>query len=175
MICEKYFAEVADAVHRSAPGKLYLGCRFAWTNDLARAAAQKYCDVVSYNFYKREIGGFKPVEGEDKPVIIGEFHFGALDRGMFHTGLVSCNDQNGRANAYKEYVQSALRNPWIVGTHWFQYGDQPTTGRFDGENYQIGLVDVCDVPYYETINAIREVGYSMYETREAAAKAGAEK
>ena len=175
VICEKYFAEVADAVHRSAPGKLYLGCRFAWTNDLARAAAQKYCDVVSYNFYKREIGGFKPVEGEDKPVIIGEFHFGALDRGMFHTGLVSCNDQNGRANAYKEYVQSALRNPWIVGTHWFQYGDQPTTGRFDGENYQIGLVDVCDVPYYETINAIREVGYSMYETREAAAKAGAEK
>ncbi len=100
VICEKYFAEVADAVHRSAPGKLYLGCRFAWTNDLARAAAQKYCDVVSYNFYKREIGDFKPVEGEDKPVIIGEFHFGALDRGMFHTGLVPCDDQNGRANAY---------------------------------------------------------------------------
>ena len=28
---------------------------------------------------------------------------------------------------------------------------------------------------YELINALREVGYSMYETREAAAKAGAEK
>ena len=44
-----------------------------------------------------------------------------------------------------------LGNPLIVGTHWFQYGDQATTGRGDGENYQIGFVDVCDTPYAETI------------------------
>ncbi len=165
VICERYFAEIAQAVRECAPKRLYLGCRFAWTNDLARAAAQKYCDVVSYNFYKREIGDFKPVEGEDKPVIIGEFHFGALDRGLFHTGLVPCEDQNARAEAYRRYVESALGNPWIVGTHWFQYADEATTGRFDGENYQIGLVDVCDRPYPETIAAVRDVGYKMYETR----------
>jgi len=171
VICEKYFAEISAAIRETAPQKLYLGCRFAWTNDLARAAAQKYCDVVSYNFYQKEVGNFRPVEGIDKPVIIGEFHFGALDRGMFHTGLVPCPDQAGRAQAYENYVKSALRNPWIVGAHWFQYGDEPTTGRFDGENYQIGLVDVCDVPYPETIDAVRRVGYSMYETRKQARRA----
>lgn len=170
VICEKYFAEIVAAIREVAPKKLYLGCRFAWTNDLARAAAQKYCDVVSYNFYQREVGSFKPVEGEDKPVMIGEFHFGALDRGLFHTGLVPCKDQNDRAKAYEKYVTSALSNPWIVGAHWFQYGDQATTGRFDGENYQIGFVDICDRPYAETIEASRRVGYNMYETRQKEAK-----
>ena len=170
VLCEKYFAEILAAIREVAPQKLYLGCRFAWTNDLARAAAQKYCDVVSYNFYQSEVGSFHPVEGVDKPVIIGEFHFGALDRGLFHTGLGPCADQEARAKAYENYVTSALLNPWIVGAHWFQYGDQATTGRFDGENYQIGLVDVCDVPYSETIDAVRRTGYSMYETRTKARK-----
>ena len=98
-------------------------------------------------------------------MIVGEFHFGALDRGMFHTGLVPTENQEERAKAYKNYVNGGLRNPQIVGTHWFQYGDQATTGRGDGENYQIGFLDIADTPYPETIQACREVGYSMYEYR----------
>jgi hypothetical protein len=66
-------------------------------------------------------------------VIIGEFHFGALDRGMFHPGLKQERDQPHRAELYRSYVQSALAHPLIIGTHWFQYGDQSTTGRGDGE------------------------------------------
>ncbi len=171
VLCEKYFSEILSILRELAPNKLYLGCRFAWTNKLARAASQKYCDVVSYNFYKRSVDDFRPVEGVDKPVIIGEFHFGALDRGLFHTGLVPCKDQASRAAAYEEYVKSALGNPWIVGAHWFEYGDEATTGRFDGENYQIGFVDVCDTPYPETISASRRVGYKIYEIRQNTAKA----
>ncbi|MGI6402551.1 MAG: beta-galactosidase [Thermoguttaceae bacterium] len=170
VICEKYFSQIAAFVHELAPQKLYLGCRFAWNNDLARAAGQKYCDVVSYNFYRTSIEDFKPVEGPDKPVIIGEFHFGALDRGLFHTGLGPRANQDDRANAYKNYVVGALKNPWIIGTHWFQYQDQATTGRFDGENYQIGLIDVCDRPYKETIAAVREVGYQLYDLRQKASE-----
>ena len=103
--------------------------------------------------------------GVDKPTIVGEFHFGALDRGMFHTGLVYTGSQAERAAAYKTYVRSALENPCIVGTHWFQFGDQATTGRGDGENYQIGFLDVCDTPYAETIRACREVARDMYPLR----------
>jgi hypothetical protein len=106
-----------------------------------------------------------PVEA-DKPVIIGEFHFGALDRGMFHTGLRRRASQTDRAKAYRDYVQGALRHPQIVGTGWFKYRDQSPTGRaLDGENYQIGFLDVCDTPYPETIAACREVGYAMYAYR----------
>jgi len=99
------------------------------------------------------------------PIIVGEFHFGALDRGMFHTGLRPTRNQDDRARKYKEYVQGALRNRYIVGTHWFQYKDQATTGRGDGENYQIGFIDICDMPYTETIAVCREVSYNMYEYR----------
>lgn len=53
----------------------------------------------------------------------------------------------------------------MVGTHWFQFYDQPTTGRFDGENMQHGLIDLCDTPYAETIAAIREMGARLYQIR----------
>ena len=156
------------AVRRSRqllPHNLYLGCRFAWVNDRGARAAAKYCDVIGYNLYRDSVADFQLPDGVDMPVIIGEFHFGALDRGMFHTGLRPTASQEDRANAYRDYVTGALNNPCLVGTHWFQYGDQATTGRGDGENYQIGLVDICDRPYPETIRAVREVGATMYQTR----------
>jgi hypothetical protein len=34
--------------------------------------------------------------------------------------------------------------------------DQPATGRNDGENYNIGFVDVTDRPYTELITAAKE-------------------
>ena len=69
------------------------------------------------------------------PLIIGEFHFGALDRGLFHPGLVAVANQEARAQAYKDYVLGALAHPQFVGCHWFQYQDEPTTGRgYDEEN-----------------------------------------
>jgi len=167
-IAEQYFRTCRDAVKESDPESLYLGCRFAWVNDRAARAAAKFCDVLSYNRYRRSVADFRLPEGVDKPVVIGEFHFGALDRGMFHTGLVPVADQDERAKAYGSYVRGALGNPWIVGTHWFQYGDQATTGRGDGENYQIGLLDVCDTPYTETVQACRAAGYAMYAYRRRA-------
>jgi len=162
---ERYFQICRDSVKQVAPNQLYLGCRFAWSNPRAVIAAAKYCDVVSFNRYSRSVADLRMPPGCDKPMIIGEFHFGALDRGMFHPGLVRCADQQERAEAYKQYIRSALDNPAIVGAHWFQYGDQATTGRPDGENYQIGLLDICDTPYPETIAAVREIGYQMYSIR----------
>ncbi|MQY77712.1 MAG: hypothetical protein GH151_00715 [Bacteroidetes bacterium] len=58
-----------------------------------------------------------------------------------------------------------MKNPYFVGTGWFQFQDQVATGRGDGENYQIGLIDICNKPYPETIEAVREVGSSMYRIR----------
>ncbi len=164
-IAERYFETIRDELKQAAPQQLYMGCRFAWVNDRAARVAGRYCDVIGYNRYDYSVADFKPPAGIDKPVIIGEFHFGALDRGMFHTGLRPTRDQNDRAAKYRDYVRGALRNPCIVGTHWFQYKDQATTGRGDGENYQIGFVDTCDTPYPETITAAREVGYDMYTYR----------
>jgi len=162
---EAYFRSIRDELKQVAPNQLYLGCRFAWVNDRAARAAMKFCDVVSYNRYSYSVEQHRLPNGIDMPTIIGEFHFGALDRGMFHTGLKRTTDQQDRADKYGSYVRGALRNPQIVGTHWFQYKDQATTGRGDGENYQIGFIDICDKPYPEIVRAAREVGYSLYEYR----------
>ena len=162
---ETYFGIIRDELEEVAPNQLYMGCRFAWVNDRAARAAAKFCDIVSYNRYTYSVADLHLPDGIDKPSIIGEFHFGALDRGMFHTGLRKTLNQQDRADKYENYVKGALRNPCIVGTHWFQYKDQPTTGRGDGEDYQIGLIDVCDKPYPETIKAVRDVGYDLYEYR----------
>jgi hypothetical protein len=121
--------------------------------------------VVSFNLYWRSVADFKLPGKADKPVIIGEFHFGALDRGMFHTGLQGAENQEDRARLYREYVTGALKNPAFVGCAWFQYCSQPTTGRSDGENYQIGFVDICDTPYPEIIAASREIGAKLYDLR----------
>jgi hypothetical protein len=101
---EQYFRCAREAVKGIAPHQLYLGCRFAWVNARAAAAAAKYCDVVSYNIYKPSVEEFHFDGGADVPLMIGEFHFGALDRGLFHTGLVPTENQGARAEAYREYV-----------------------------------------------------------------------
>jgi hypothetical protein len=53
-------------------------------------------------------------------------------------------------------VENALADPNIVGAHWFEWVDEAATGRFDGENYNIGMLDVTDRPYVELVEAAKE-------------------
>jgi hypothetical protein len=100
-----------------------------------------------------------PGKGHDD----GEFHFGALDRGMFHQGLGVAKDQVDRGRKYAEYVKSVATSPLFVGCHWFLYFDQPLTGRsHDGENYSVGLVTVVDVPHETFLEAVRDVHAQVY-------------
>ena len=117
-----YFSIVSANMKQFAPNQLYLGCRFASRPTEAVSVAAQYCDVVSFNIYNRSLDpntwGFTSTLG--KPCVIGEFHFGALDRGMFHPGLVRTEDQADRGRAYQEYLHSVLALPAFVGCHWFQ-------------------------------------------------------
>ena len=176
-ILDRYYSICREEVRKVAPDKLYLGSRLHChyypddrnEEELIRIAS-RYCDVITFNRYRFSASDLILPPDIDKPIIIGEFHFGALDRGHFHTGLRSVPDQRQRAEAYYQYVRGALKNPQIVGTHWFQYSDQAFTGRFDGENYQIGFVDICDNPYPEIVAAARKVGYSLYKIRNGSLK-----
>jgi len=167
-LAERYFTVVSAAMKKHAPNQLYLGPRFAIRPKEVIAVAAKYCDVVSFNIYRRTVDAndwaFTSALG--KPAVIGEFHFGATDRGMFHTGLGPCKSQEERAAAYQGYVRSVLALPAFVGCHWFQYPDQALTGRFDGENYNIGFVTVTDTPYPELRAAARELNTQIYTLRQ---------
>ncbi|MBX7255654.1 MAG: beta-galactosidase [Candidatus Hydrogenedentes bacterium] len=161
----RYFEIVNTALKKVAPNQLYLGCRFCVMPDPAVRACADVADVVSFDLYYREL----PPDAYTylgKPLMIGEFHFGALDRGMFHTGLVDTVNQGERAASFERYVNSVLENPSFVGCHWFQYLDDPVTGRwYDGENYNIGFVTVADEPYPEMASSARNVFNGMYERR----------
>ncbi|MEM6483607.1 MAG: beta-galactosidase [Pseudomonadota bacterium] len=167
LYAKKYFATVQGAMRKHMPDHLYLGSRFPdWGMpiEVVRAAAE-HVDVVSYNSYKEGLSphAWEFLEEIDKPSIIGEFHIGASDSGLFHPGLIHASDQNDRARMYREYMDSVLANPYFVGAHWFQYIDSPVTGRaHDGENYNVGFVSVADVPYAPMVRAAKDLHTELY-------------
>lgn len=167
---ETYFRLCKEELAKVAPGKLYLGSRFVGFRQagiLWRAAA-KYCDVITVNAYANSVFNLSEKmfgKGEEKPLLVGEFHFGVYDRGMFKPGLAPVWSQKERARSYTRFVEGCLQHPLIVGCHWFQYRDQPLLGRGDGEAYEIGFVDVVDRPYTELCRAARKIGETMYEKR----------
>ena len=163
----RYFQVCRDAVKKQlGEDVLYLGCRFAWVNKLLPIVASNYCDVVSYNFYRSSVATIElPKGSQDKPIIVGEYHFGSSDRGIIGGGLGPRKNRFEVAKSYTEYTLSAIENPAIVGAHWFQYIDQLTTGRSDGENYAIGFVDICDTPDYLKVKAMRKIAEHMYKVR----------
>ena len=163
---DRFYRICRDAVKSCAPNRLYFGSRFHIDQlpELYQAAA-KYCDVVACNTYTWSVDGFRR-QGlpDDKPILISEFHVGVLDRGTFNADSRPAGvDQNDRA--YTRLLQGALLHPQIVGMHHFCWRDQPLTGRGDGENFAVGVVDNTDTPYWEFVDAMRKVGEHMIAYR----------
>ena len=72
-------------------------------------------------------------------------------------------DQQQRGVAYRYYVEQAFSMPELIGTHYFQWADQPCTGRYDGEAGNIGLVDVTDRPYPLMLEALQKTHGRLHD------------
>ncbi len=171
MLSNRYFEVVHNAIERVLPNHLYMGVRMAtWgMPDETIQASTKYTDVLSFNVYDE---GLQPFEWEflrevDLPAIIGEYHFGATsDSGLLHPGLLYATDQKDRARKYRVYMDSVSDHDNFVGAHWFQYLDSPLSGRaFDGESYNVGFVNVADIPYPDMVNMAKDFNESLYPKR----------
>ena len=163
----KFITTVNRAIKKHDPNHLNLGLRFGGDppDDLVKASASIGFDVFSLNIYSYSANPERLKKIDDLtglPIIIGEFHFGTPGRGL-SPGLRQTISQEERGIAYRYYVENAMAHPSLIGTHWFQWWDQPSTGRGDGENYNIGLVDVTDRPYKELIDAARETHQRLFE------------
>ena len=162
---DKYVRIPAEALRRVDPHHLNLGMRYAYITDPTLLAGSDCYDVFSINSYQMTC--YDQVEELGKklnmPIMVGEFHHGALDRGLSAHGIRGVRTQKDRGKAYRYYIEQALRSRYFVGAHYFQYNDQSALGRFDGENYQIGLVDVCSREYPEMARAMRECHAGMYD------------
>ncbi|HIE27146.1 TPA: hypothetical protein EYP66_07660 [Candidatus Poribacteria bacterium] len=139
-VAEQYFRVCHDAVRKSDPNHLILGCRFAGyaPTEVVEAMAP-YVDVISYNHY-----GPLPIVAAclraaklqriyaiaQKPILITEFSFKAMDSGLPNTRGAGVPVQTQQERAEE---------------------------RFDGENSNYGLVNIEDEPWEVLVERMTEV------------------
>ena len=159
LLIDRYIRVPAEACRQADRHHLNLGMRWAWISDPLLVRGWDCIDVFSINCYAvdptsalNQVTDLKV----DLPVVIGEFHFGAGDAGLPATGLEAVADQEDRARAFRYYAEHAASHLQCVGCHWFQCYDQFALGRFDGENYNIGLFDITLQPYPALAKAVTE-------------------
>lgn len=165
MMVDSLIAIVCQELKRADPHHLNLGFRFSFIRpDLCHRAEHQF-DVFSLNGN----GLFPTGITEDirirtgKPVLISEFHVGATDRGLPSSGVVAAKNQLERGYAIQNYVEEGFSRPEIIGIHYLQMYDQPILGRFDGENYGLGLFDVCNRVYEDPMAFYRKANMHIYQ------------
>ncbi len=162
-IAGHYFRVCHQAIKKADPNHLILGCRFAGgAPEPVIDAIYPYVDVVSFQWY-----GFEPpiralrriYEKTKRPVMLTEFSFKAMDSGLPNSRGAGqpVASQKDRADCFESFVKTLVREPYLVGYHWFQYSDQPEKGRFDGENSNYGLVKETDEPWQELTERMKRV------------------
>lgn len=160
VFADTYFKTISDSLKWHAPNQLLLGGRFATSTPEAVESCAQYCDVLSFNMYTlqpQDGYDFATLRSLDKPVLITEFNFGSADRGPFWGGVTQLAKEEDRGPAYANFLKQAMNEPSIVGVHWFQYLDQPVTGRLlDGENGHFGLVGITDLPFQGFVDSVRK-------------------
>jgi hypothetical protein len=170
---DNYVKIVCDEVKKIDSNHLNLGMRYAWMSSELCYRAGAYFDVFSINGYSFP-GPPQTAEitrRSGKPVIIGEYHFGSIDRGLPATGIQGAENQQARGEAYRYYLEQGFSRPELIGIHYFQWMDQPIFGRSDGENYNIGFLDICLHPYKELANQAKLSHERMYKVAAAEEKA----
>ncbi|PTX99500.1 hypothetical protein DB346_16825 [Verrucomicrobia bacterium LW23] len=166
LMTRRLFDRLGAACKVVDPHHLNLGARFAappadWLMDSFSSF-----DVFTFNSYSKKP---RPAGGDiscrlHKPVLIGEWHFGATDTGMPAAGLETVATQQDRALAYRHFLESHAAQPWCVGVHWFTLYDQSAIGRYDGEPYNCGFLDVCHQEQPLICEAAQVSHEKMYET-----------
>ena len=180
VVAERYYELAREMIRENDPHALVLGDRYQsfYYPDVAAASA-RHVDVVSTNlnaqwndgtFLRSYLDSLHRLTG--KPVLISEIYMSAADN---RSGCPNDSgvypvvaNQSERATAAATTMRELAALPYVVGIDWFQYYDEPPHGRFDGENYNFGLVDLDDRPYEELTAALRELDLSSIH-REAPA------
>jgi|SRR5271157_1468089 len=174
LMVERYFNIISTACRRVDPNHLNLGIRYCTIPPTWAVLGMKFFDVFSMNWYGKNLPRAeveKIHEILNMPVMIGEFSFGTLDVGLPGSDVSPrLKNQVDRGKAYQVFLEGAAADPYCVGIHWFQLYDQSAIGRFDGECYNLGILDVCNRPYAELGKAAIESHERMYQVADGRAE-----
>lgn len=173
LIADRYYQLTSAAIREEDRSGLLLGDRYAssYYPELVRAAAGNV-DVISTNFKASWNDGtfarffldsIHRLSG--KPVIIGEIYMAAMENASGNHnrngGFPTVATQSERAAATERSLVSLARLPYVVGVDWFQYYDESPDGRFDGEDFNMGLVDIYDRPYTNLVSMLTKLNLTQ--------------
>lgn len=174
-----YYAFLYKTVKEIDPNHLYFGFWIVpnwWQNEEDWSLIAPCVDVIGYDRYSPSYGGIESLFAKfDKPTLLGEFGFPAYYNGKRGLGrylnYVQTDAESGER--YAAVVGAASKDPKCVGTFWFQYRDQPITGRGPGrgpgavigEHYAFGLVDLSDRPKWDLVDRVHAANLAATPTR----------
>ncbi|MDR2911862.1 MAG: hypothetical protein LBV38_00965 [Alistipes sp.] len=173
---DTFLQTVRSTMKKHDPNHLNLGIRFGNLNELDEQLMEicrNAFDILSFNCYALEPDQQmmdRALRLTDRPMIIGEYHFGTIDRGMAQS-LWQVENEQQRGVAYRYYTEQGFAHPGLIGTGYFQWIDQDIMGRSnDGENYNCGLFDVTDRPYKHQVEAMAATALRLYEVHAGTAE-----
>jgi uncharacterized protein (TIGR03437 family) len=177
----EYYKFVYQTVKDLDPNHLYFGFWIVpgwWENEQDWRLIAPYCDAIGYDRYSDEFADAtldRLMRETAKPVLLGEFSFPAtyrLLRGFRAYGTNAVDDAES-GTKYARWLQDAWRNPFCVGAAWFEYRDEPVSGRGPGagpdlvygEDFAFGLVDVGDRPKWDLVERVRTANLEAARAR----------
>jgi hypothetical protein len=185
VVAARYYQLVHQIIRKYDQRALILGDRYQsfYYPEVAKACAP-YVDVVSSNlnaswndgtFARFYLDTLHALTG--KPILISEFYMAAAENRSGnrnnHGGFPVVTTQRERADGMRNTLAALLRLPYVVGADWFQYADEPTHGRDDGENFNFGLVDINDRPYETVTEVPAQMNFNRLKARTGSLRADA--
>ena len=177
LAAELYFRTCAEAIRKHDPNHLILGCRFAGEAPPILDIAGKYCDVVSINTYPRiDLRAGRVLDWEERlrdyhrqsrrPLMITEWSFPALDSGLpcKHGAGMRVDTQQQRAECFRIFQSAVFRLPFMVGSNFFMWVDEPALGISSTfpEDSNYGLVNEQGEPYKILVQTATELQAKVY-------------
>lgn len=178
-----YYETLYTTFKKADPNHLYFGFWIVpgwWVSDLDWNLIAPHVDVIGFDRYSDWPGIKYLLNRFDKPVLLGEFSFPSWYEGARGMGRYGCytNSDAESGQRYAGLLAAATACPQCVGTMWFQYRDEPISGRgpvaghsaAEGEHYAFGLVDACDLPKYDLVRTVRTANLEANSARLTATK-----
>lgn len=174
-VLSTYFGMIRKAMDRYLPHHMYIGTRFhkaVTTQISAYEAISPYADIVSVNLYHRWTPDQEALTewstAAQKPLMFTEWYVKGIDSGMRNiSGAgMTVNTQTERGKFYENFTLSLIRNPNVVGWHWFRYMDDGPlhTGLHSCNK---GVVNIHYQPYPEVIASMTRINRVAYSLRDA--------